>query len=114
MAEPPKIDAPTLEDLSHTVGILRRVMWLGAAVIGAMLVYLLVLQIQVSAVNGQLDDIKDQTDKIGGFVDELQEERAQPDQGVSTEELRAVFKHITDTLTLLCNEYPDDPVCLQG
>lgn len=118
MAEPPEVEGPTIEEtvagLSRTVVILQRLMWFAAFIIGAMLVYLLVLQFQVSDMNGQLDDIKGQTDKIGGFVDELQNERAQQDEGVTTEELRAVFKHITDTLTLLCNEYPDDPVCMQG
>lgn len=113
----PQADPPTVEDtisrLERAVSTFRWVLWLGALVVGAMLVYLAWLQIQVSSVNGQLDHIKTQVDKVGDFVDDLQEERATAD-AISAEELRQVFGHITDTLSLLCNEYPDDPICLQG
>lgn len=103
----------TVENLGQTVSTLRRVVWMGAFVIGAMLIYIVVLQLQVSGINGQLDDIKTQTTRIDGFVDDLKQER-EAGEGVSMDELRGVFTMIRDQLTLLCNQYPDDPVCLQG
>lgn len=120
MTEPrTDLPKPTIEDtvagLERAVAILRKVMWMGALVVLAMLVYIAVLTIQIGDLNGQLDDIKTQTDKIGGFVDELEQERADPNSdGVGVEELRHVFGLVEDTAALLCNQYPDDPVCVQG
>ena len=78
------------------------------------LIAITVLAIQLGKSDKQLDDIDDAVKDIQSFVTELREEREARDEGVSTEELRVVFGLIRDQLTLLCTQFPDDPVCAQG
>lgn len=79
-------------------------------VMGAVVFFCLVT-VTVMAI--QLNDIEESIVDVEAFVDELREERESGD-GVSTEELRLVFRQISEILQALCGHVPDDPVCLQG
>jgi hypothetical protein len=73
---------------------------------------LIVMQIQVSRLNNQLDKVETSTTDIQSFVAELRRERAAPPDP----QLQTVFQAVFDMFTLMCNEsdHVNDPICQQG
>lgn len=79
-------------------------------IIAVLVVYAVISQIQLSKRNDQLDDISD-------FVDELKDEREQGPDPQLAQVFAAVFaiqNQVGEILQVLCTQFPDDPVCVQG
>ncbi len=86
-----------------TIHRVQRVAWLLAFVVGVLLVHSVVMQIQLTRGNRALDEIRQDSNHISNYVDEL--EAAPPI------DLQPVFRAVFDSRDILCDEYPEHEVC---